>query len=74
MKGVGKLCAGEPHAQFDGGSWRRGEIWQPNMAALGKPGDLSPVLPTPRYLASSLPNRHLAEIAGHRRLDTTCAE
>ena len=46
MKGVGELCAGEPHAQFDGGELEKGRAWRPNMAALGKPRDLSPALPT----------------------------
>jgi len=30
-----------------------------HMAALEKPRDLSPVPPNARYLANSLPNRHL---------------
>jgi hypothetical protein len=39
-----------------GGSWKRSGPWQPNMAALGKPRDLSPASPTGHHLASSLPN------------------
>jgi hypothetical protein len=46
-----------------GGSWKRSTLRQPNMAALGKPRDLSPVSPTASHLASSLPDQPLAGLA-----------
>ncbi|MDQ6782853.1 MAG: group II intron reverse transcriptase/maturase, partial [Actinomycetota bacterium] len=36
----------EPHARFDGGELDKEPLWQPMMAALGKPSDLSPAPPT----------------------------
>ena len=50
-------CAGEPHARFDGGELEKELLWLPIKAALGKPRDMSPVRPTARHLASSLPDR-----------------
>jgi len=46
VKGVGEPGAGEPHARFDGGELEKEPLRQPIMAALGKPRDLSPALPT----------------------------
>ena len=46
MKDVGEPCAGEPHARFDGRALETEQSRQPNTAALGKPRDLSPDLPT----------------------------
>ena len=44
MKDVGEPGAGEPHARFDGGELEKEPLRLPNMAALGKPRDLSPVI------------------------------
>jgi hypothetical protein len=40
-----------------GGSWRRSQLQQSKVAALGKPRDLSPMSPTVDHLASSLPDQ-----------------
>jgi len=57
VKGVGEPGAGEPHARFDGRELEKEPPWLPIKAALGKPRDLSPVPPTARRLASSLPDQ-----------------
>ena len=57
VKGVGEPGAGEPHARFDGRELEKVQLWQPNLAALGKPRDLSPVTHTARHLVSSLPDQ-----------------
>jgi hypothetical protein len=68
VKGVGEPCAGEPHARFDGGELEKERLWQPNMAALGKPRDLSPVRPTVCHLASSLPDRTISSHSTNVRI------
>jgi hypothetical protein len=59
VKGVGEPGAGEPHARFDGRELEKELLRLPVKAALGKPWDLSPVRPTARHLASSLPDQPL---------------
>ena len=59
MKDVGEPCAGERHARFDGRALETEQSRQPNMAALGKPRDLSPDLPTTRHRASARPYHSL---------------
>jgi hypothetical protein len=57
VKGVGEPGAGEPHARFDGRELEKEPLRLLIKAALGKPRDLSPVMPTARHLASSLPDQ-----------------
>jgi hypothetical protein len=59
VKGVGEPGAGEPHARFDGRELEKELLRLPVKAALGKPRDMSPVRPTARHLASSLPDHPL---------------
>ena len=62
MKDVGEPCAAERHARFDGRALETEQSRQPNMAALGKPRDLSPDLPTTRHRASARPYQSLGQI------------
>ena len=69
MKNVGEPGAGEPHARFDGRELENELAMAADTAALGKPRDLSPALPTAGHLASSLPDQPRADFADGFRIE-----
>ena len=61
MKGVGEPCAGDPHARFDGGSWRRSALWQPIQCGPRETEELEPGFAygsPPRQLPTQPPPWH----------------
>jgi hypothetical protein len=68
VKDVGEPCAGEPHARFDGGRWKRsGTTHGDGLSPGGKPRDYgSGPTDRHRHRASALPDRHRPASTGSR--------